>query len=98
MNSFDSIPKPTKRYMVIEYPIELEDSLKEEMNDSAITYFDDCNLETAIASAYTFLRHPQLQKKCRYCQINEAIDGNYCSEECAEDSRFNNLEAQATGN
>lgn len=39
-----------------------------------------------------------LLKPCSNCGKNEALDGNYCSEECAEDSHFNNLEAQATGN
>ena len=39
-----------------------------------------------------------LSKPCINCETNEAIDGNYCSEDCAEDSHFNNLEAQATGN
>lgn len=104
MNEFQIIPKPTKRYIVIEYPAEIEDSIKESVHEFSNVYFDSSSLETTIASAYTYLRKlPAIvednQRICASCEnyVANPYD-RFCCEDCAEAAHFNNLEAEATGN
>ena len=93
-----------KRYMLIEYPSDFENILKDKLEEEGISnYFDDTDIGRVVASAATFLHFRKLNKNnclklCINCEENEATKGNFCSEDCAEADYFGCVEAQATGN
>lgn len=64
MNTFAQIPSPKKRYRIIEYNAEDQSALDDALHfmgeaQDHINQFDDPDIDTVIASAYTFLRHQQ---------------------------------------